>query len=483
MYNLLFTAMTVSYIGGCDVDITYWKIMPDQSPGWFTRIRKKFSKKQNGSSSKDSRQIEFARKVSNKEEHETSWSSKPVDNGVFDESFINCKRLRVRKNIKKRFQDLFYISQKNIYFNIKTFSIELFNALLVTICIVLTTQNVLSRAVLTKDGYTADHWSVSFTIYSSIVMGTNIALLFRCRSITWMVFWLIMLTSIVPYYLFMYWYDRWTWVNLESSYSTHVLFRSYHFYLCVSINCMIVILFEMFQLMKYYRIKPTLAEYFKMLIHVGKEENPIYFQEKAIKAIKKFWNPLARHRAEEKFSTTLNPNDDLDDSGINIFNESQISARKISIIQAGSPALPQNVDKNVSKPKMNFSDRNMSQSMIGDNEFEEIDLGNDEESSKLRNSNPQMRNSQSVTNVNSNSKNKSIITLGTPQATPRNINISTAQNIEERRKKEALRQKFTSMSLENVNEEAEQQHERGLKLNNVGVQGTNEIRKVSTVVE
>ena len=101
-----------------------------------------------------------------------------------DESFVNCSRVGVMKQIKNHFQDLYYMSQKEIYFNAKTFAIEIFYSLLVTVVICLTTQNVLSGAILTEDGHTADHWCVSFTIYSSIVVGTNLALLFRCKSIT-----------------------------------------------------------------------------------------------------------------------------------------------------------------------------------------------------------------------------------------------------------------------------------------------------------
>lgn len=171
------------------------------------------------------------------------------------------------------------------------------NVLIITIMMVLTTQNVFSEAILTIDGHTSDHWSVSFTIYTSIVMGTNIALFFRCRSITWMLFWIVLLTSVAPYYIFMYVYDRMTWINLESTYSTGVLFHSYHFYLCVFINCIYVVFFEIFNLIKFYRVKPTLSEYFKILILQGKDDNPIYFQEKAIKSIKAFWNPLMRNKA------------------------------------------------------------------------------------------------------------------------------------------------------------------------------------------
>jgi magnesium-transporting ATPase (P-type) len=42
MYNLLFTSFTVTYVGSYDVDISYWQILKSNSPGWFTKFRRKF---------------------------------------------------------------------------------------------------------------------------------------------------------------------------------------------------------------------------------------------------------------------------------------------------------------------------------------------------------------------------------------------------------------------------------------------------------
>ena len=165
---------------------------------------------------------------------------------------------------------------------------------------VLTTVWALRDAILSKAGQVSDHWSVSFTIYASIVLSVNITVLFRCRSITWLTLVAIFLTSIFPYFLFMYWYDRWDWINVESSYSTDVLFKTIHFYLLVSINCMYVTIGEMLYLMKIYRMKPTLAEYFKLLIKIGKEDNASYFNNKSINYIKRFWNPLELKRATKE---------------------------------------------------------------------------------------------------------------------------------------------------------------------------------------
>jgi hypothetical protein len=53
MYNLLFTAFTVSYIGGVDVDISYLKVLPNPNPGWFTKLKNKLiNRKRRGASSK-----------------------------------------------------------------------------------------------------------------------------------------------------------------------------------------------------------------------------------------------------------------------------------------------------------------------------------------------------------------------------------------------------------------------------------------------
>lgn len=139
-------------------------------------------------------------------------------------------------------------------------------------------------------------------MYSSVVMGVNIILLFRCRSMTWLLVNIIFFTSILPYFIFMYIYDRLPSMNLESAYSTELLFGTVHFYLCLSINCMYVLIPEMLQLMKFYRIRPTLAEYFKVLIKFKKEKDPAFFEETAIQTIKKFWNPIKLQMNQESFN-------------------------------------------------------------------------------------------------------------------------------------------------------------------------------------
>lgn len=184
--------------------------------------------------------------------------------------------------IKSKYQHLYYTSQKSIYFNIKSFLIELMQAFFVICAMVLTSQYVFSYSIVSIKGFTGDHWNVSFTVYSSIIMGVNIILLFRCRSMTWLLVNIIFFTSVLPYFLFMYIYDRLPSMNLESAYSTELLFGTVHFYLCLSINCMYVLIPEMLQLMKFYRIKPTLAEYFKVLIKFGKEKDAVFFEETAI---------------------------------------------------------------------------------------------------------------------------------------------------------------------------------------------------------
>lgn len=156
---------------------------------------------------------------------------------------------------------------------------ELVQAFIVITAQVLTTQYVFSYSTVSVEGFTGDHWNVSFTVYSSIVIGVNIVMLFRCRSITWLLVILVLSTSMAPYFIFMFVYDKSPTVNTESTYSTELLFRTIHFYLCLSLNSMYVLIPEMFHLMHFYRIRPTLSEYFKVLVKFGKSEDPQYFEE------------------------------------------------------------------------------------------------------------------------------------------------------------------------------------------------------------
>lgn len=170
----------------------------------------------------------------------------------------------------------------------------------------MTTLRVFNWAIIDIEGRAADHWCVSVTVYTSIVISTNIAVFIRSRSVTWLLILVILFTSVVPYFLFMYWYDRWDWINVESTYSASKLFFSPHFYLCVAINCMYVVISEVFHLIKYYRISPTLAEYFKLLIKRNKDTNPSYFNEKILREIKKYQNPLELRKANTRILQSKN---------------------------------------------------------------------------------------------------------------------------------------------------------------------------------
>lgn len=318
LYNLLFTTVTVSYIGAFDVDVTYWKIRDNQLlksvSDFFKKILTCGAKKSPvpqkvipRSAQDESVNISPTRKriimQATAEQSENSFEVQKAKNETqIDESFINCKEISAHKLIKSKYQHLYYTSQKSIYFNIKSFLIELLQAFVVICAMVLTSQYVFSYSIVSIDGFTGDHWNVSFTVYSSIIMGVNIILLFRCRSMTWFLVNIIFFTSVLPYFIFMYIYDRLPSMNIESAYSTELLFGTVHFYLCLSINCMYVLIPEMLQLMKFYRIRPTLAEYFKVLIKFKKEKDPVYFEETAIQAIKKFWNPIKLQKNQADFS-------------------------------------------------------------------------------------------------------------------------------------------------------------------------------------
>ena len=137
----------------------------------------------------------------------------------------------------------------------------------------------------------------------------------------------------------------------------------------------------MFQLMKYYRKKPTLAEYFKILINMGKDEDMTYFNQKTINSIKNFWNPLMRHRAEEKFSSTMVFQDSDVVEILKVNREKDPNEMKISIVSDARQQEVPEIDSNrgTSLPVNDYSEAMDLSSRFEDpaEDFEEIDLNKD----------------------------------------------------------------------------------------------------------
>lgn len=279
LYNLVFTSFTVSLLACTDRDINYLRV----------KSEKELMKE------KEAKEAEYVRKVTNQENDvDSSFTVVSKDKKV-DESLVNCEYITVIKKIKENFQHYYYISQKSLFFTPSTFFLEIMSSLSQSTAVTLmTTYFFNGETVLTIEGYTADHWCVSFTIYTSILLGSNLTLCYRSREIGWTLIFMIFVTSIIPFFIFMWIYDQLEQLNSDSTYSAITLFRSYHFYLTVFINLMTISLLEVLDLLRWYGIKPTLVEYTRMILKGGKIDQEGKFDMNIIKKIKSFHDPIQK---------------------------------------------------------------------------------------------------------------------------------------------------------------------------------------------
>lgn len=286
LYNLAFTSFTVSLLGCTDRDISYFRVKNDKE------MRKE----------KKSKQLEYVKQHTPAKADSESSKTLPSDEKVVDESKINCAAISIIQEVKDKFQHFYYISQKSLFFTPTTFLGEIVSSMIQSTMITLITTYIFKGStVLSKSGYTSDHWCVSFTVYTSIVFASNLALCFRSREIHWISVFFMSMTSIVPFFAFMLIYDRFVSLNLESDYSAFTLLRSFHYYLTVTINMTLVALFEIASLLKSYGIKPTLVDYVRVLIKSGDIGNKESLNEKIIKKIKGFHALIKKYENVEDF--------------------------------------------------------------------------------------------------------------------------------------------------------------------------------------
>ena len=256
-YNMIFTTLTIIYLGAADQDI---------------RFRSYLTKKE----------IEEKKKFDDPIINELG-ELKSTD----DESVLAYLPTKVIRNIKDNMQNYYYISQRKLYFNYLVFfyhsAAGFIQGLFITIFNLVYFQNV----QVDSSGHTTDFWFVSFVIYTSLVVGVNSLVLIRANHITMLLFWLVILSSLLPYIIFMYVYDHFTLVNSQSSFSARYAMGTWQFYACVGMNVIVLTFGEIIKLFGKYYVRPTMVEYTKQLRRKRRLDQPFYFDKKIVDLVKR----------------------------------------------------------------------------------------------------------------------------------------------------------------------------------------------------
>ena len=275
MYNLLFTAISICEYGIADKDINYHKIVSKRK---VVNFRSKGLGSNLG--------------LMNDDERRTITDEK-------DEMYTGCLQVRVNKHIKRNFHHYYYVSKNNLIFNGKIISKEIALSIVQGVILAVLNMHCLRNVVYGKEGYTSDHWSVSISTYTSIVLAYNLLIFMRTRYITWITIAFIVFASIGPYFGFVLVYDKMESFNLYSLNSARMILSNHQFYLTVLLNMVLIMMVEMVNLMRWYDWRPSLVEYTRAAVKEGIIDYDGVLAEEVIRRIKANHSKLISYGEED----------------------------------------------------------------------------------------------------------------------------------------------------------------------------------------
>jgi hypothetical protein len=190
-----------------------------------------------------------------------------------------------------------------------------------------------------NQGYTSDFWMASFGIFAALVFGTTAVVLVRTWRITWLYVLLFVIgLSIIPFFLLSYLFDtilvttpnfkEYVMVNLSST------FQYYLYFFFFTGLCIMVETLALF--MRFY-YKPTLADYFRWLIKIGKVDQPEYFDKEILQNFMRMQDPIPKKKPIE---------------WSDIISRSQIAEDKSAMVELESMKDEEDEEKNIEEEKL-----------------------------------------------------------------------------------------------------------------------------------
>jgi magnesium-transporting ATPase (P-type) len=255
---LVFTAYAIAYLGSMDQDVRYRSYLSNKL------LKKKKQQYKN-----------------------------PVINDLGElaasdnESVVPLIQTKVQKSIKDNFQHLYYITQKNIYYDYRKFWLEVLDATVDGVIITIVMFLAFWVAPIDSDGRMGDFWFSSITMYSILIVAVNVKTLFRAAHITVLLLISIFVTSIIPFYLFAYFYDHWENFNEHSHFSARFTMSTLGYWLSVLLISFYVCFLEIFKFFGKYYFNPSMVEYVKQLNKMKQLNVPGAFSHEMIGVIKK----------------------------------------------------------------------------------------------------------------------------------------------------------------------------------------------------
>lgn len=263
LYNIIFTAFTISYLGGMDQGIRYRTYLPS----------KKVKEKEE--------------KYGNRKDKDLYVNSLGELSADDEESMIPIKEMKVDRLVKNNFQHFYYITQKGLFFNYTVFAYEIISALVNASIVTIATIYFYGDHEFDQNGQNSDFWTVSFAIYTVLVLTTNLLTLIRASHISCLLLFAVFFTSILPFFLFAFFYDRMVSINSQSSYSYRYIIVRFNYYSVVLLSTIFVCFVEIVKFFGKYYFNPTMIEYVKQLRKHDLHNEKRYFADEYIRLIKR----------------------------------------------------------------------------------------------------------------------------------------------------------------------------------------------------
>lgn len=153
------------------------------------------------------------------------------------------------------------MTQKGIFFNTGQFILEILRGIIHGCVITVATIFVYDDFIIDNEGHNSDFWSVSIVLYSVLITVTNFNTVIRSSHITWILILAVIVTSIIPFIIWMIIYDRWLYLNIQSTYSVRFILKKWHFYQAVILNTFFISFAEICRFFLKFYIDPTMVEY------------------------------------------------------------------------------------------------------------------------------------------------------------------------------------------------------------------------------
>lgn len=136
-----------------------------------------------------------------------------------------------------------------------------------------TTIYAVQDMIFGSDGHVADLWSCSFIIFTTVIIGVNAVILQRTNQISALIILAVLITSIGPFYLFVFAYDQESFAEMNvSAGSWSFCYGQPLFQLVLLINIFWICSTEFIVQLLRREFTPNVADYFRELCYQGMEQ-------------------------------------------------------------------------------------------------------------------------------------------------------------------------------------------------------------------